>query len=313
MRELIRKFPSIKSIKNINDIDWTSFDTLILGHTDELSLLIHKSNFKKEIVEKARKFGKQIYSFDDLSRLGYENSSDLFYPKIDNDSLPPSRFGMLYRISKPVVGVFGTSSKQGKFTLQLKLRELLLQRGYNVGQIGTEPSAVLFGMDYCFPMGYNASVYINETDYITYLNNIVNDLCIKNKDIILVGSQSGTVPYDTGNIVQYTLPQLSFLMGTQPDCVVLCVNPFDDIEYIQRTIMFIESSVDCKVIAIVVFPLDIKDNWAGMYGLKEIINPEKYIDIKRKLFVQFKLPVFKLGNDTDMDNLIKIIEDYFSE
>lgn len=300
------------TIKNINDIDWTSFDTLILGHTDELSSLINKSNYKKEIVEKARESGKQIYSFDDLSRLGYENSSDLYYPKIDNDNLPPSRFGMLYRISKPVVGVFGTSSKQGKFTLQLKLRELLLQRGYNVGQIGTEPSAVLFGMDHCFPIGYNSSVYIKESDYVTYLNSIINDLCLKNKDIILVGSQSGTVPYDTGNIVQYTLPQLSFLMGTQPDCVVLCVNPFDDIEYIHRTIAFIESSVDCKVIAIVIFPMDIKDNWAGMYGMRKTIDPQKYFEIKQQLFEQFSLPVFRLGDDIDMDNLIEKIEDYFT-
>ena len=32
-------------IKNIEYIDWNSFDTLILGHTDELIYLLHDSHF----------------------------------------------------------------------------------------------------------------------------------------------------------------------------------------------------------------------------------------------------------------------------
>ena len=37
--------------------------------------------------------------------------------------------------NKPTVCVVGTSSSQGKFTLQLKIREKLLGIGYKVGQI----------------------------------------------------------------------------------------------------------------------------------------------------------------------------------
>ena len=300
-------------VKNIDNIEWNTFDTLILGHTDELSSLINKDNFKKDIIEEAVKREKQVYSFDDLSKLGYDDNPNIYYPQINATHLPPNRFGMLYRISKPVMGVFGTSSRQGKFTLQLKLREILLKQGYSVGQIGTEPSALLYGMDYCFPMGYNSSVYIKEFDTIRYLNYIINDLCIKEKDIILVGSQSGTVPYDTGNIVQYTVPQYNFLMGTQPDCVVLCVNPFDGIEYIRRTINFIESSADCKVISIVIFPMDIKDDWTGIYGSKKLIDKEKYIKIKQGLFDYFNVPIFKLGDERDMNLLSDVVTDFFAE
>lgn len=52
---------------------------------------------------------------------------------------------MLYRISTPVLAVCGTSSKQGKFTLQLELRKRFCEMGYKVGQIGTEPNSLLLG------------------------------------------------------------------------------------------------------------------------------------------------------------------------
>ncbi len=133
----------------------------------------------------------------------------------------------------------------------------------------------------------------------------------KNKDIIIVGSQSGTLPYDTGNICHITVPQFGFLMGTQPDCVVLCVNPYDDIELINRTINFIESTVNCKVVAIVVFPMVIQNDWRGMYGAKEQLSEIHYLEIKDKYLKTFRLPVYMLGNQIDMVNLINVVTDYF--
>lgn len=299
-----------RKIKSIDKIEWEKFDTLILGHMNNLSVLIEENRLREKIVAAAIEHSKCVVSFDDLSYLGYSNQK-IYYPKVDANNLPSDRFGMLYRISKPVVGVFGTSSKQGKFTLQLKLRKMFKNLGYNVGQIGTEPSSLLYGMDYCFPMGYNSSVYIKENDTIRYLNYIINTLCEKNDDIIIVGAQSGTVPYDTSNISFFTVPQYNFLMGTQPDCVVLCVNPYDDLSYVSRTINFIESSADCEVIAIVVFPMDIKDNWAGIYGAKKPLEESKYIIIKEKINDIFNIPVYKLGDDNDMSQLVKLIIDYF--
>lgn len=298
-------------IKNINDIDWGSFDTLIIGHTNRLSNLINDKEIKKNLLHSAISRKKQIYSFDDLTSLGYKNTESVYFPVVTNDNLPPFRFGMLYRISKPVVGIFGTSSQQGKFTLQLKMREILLKNGYHVGQVGTEPSSMLFGMDYCYPMGYSSSVYIKEYDQIRYLNYIMNDLCEKNKDIILVGSQSGTIPYDTGNIKMFNSTQFHFLMGTQPDCAVLMVNPFDDFSYIQRTKAFIESSVRCKVLSIVIFPMDLKKNWSGIYGKKNILSDDALNKLKKSLSEYLEVPIFALGNDNDMDKLVDIVIDYF--
>lgn len=308
------KVPSSKNhiIKNINDIDWASFDTLIIGHTDRLSSLLEDKKIKENLLNEAALRGKQIYSFDDLSKLGYKNNNSVYFPVVTGENLPPYRFGMMYRISKPVVGIFGTSSQQGKFTLQLKIREILLERGYNIGQVGTEPSAALFGLDYCFPMGYNSSVYIKEYDKIRYLNYIINDLCLKNKDIILVGSQSGTVPYDTGNIMLFNSSQYHFLMGTQPDCVVLTVNPYDSFLYIQRTIAFIESCVECKVAALVVFPMDLSKDWSEIYGRKNALSSEMLDELKARFCSQFNIPVFALGFPNDMDALVDVITDFFA-
>lgn len=306
------KVPNI-DIKSIEKIDWDDFDTLILGHTDELSSLINKKDLRDRLISDAEKYHKNIFSFDDLGRQGIGLSDRVYYPKVDGSDLPLFRFGMLYRISKPVVGVFGTSSRQGKFTLQLKMREILSAQGYSVGQIGSEPSALLYGMDYCFPMGYNSSVYTREFDTIRYLNYIIDDLCQKNKDIIIVGSQSGTLPYDTGNISQFTVPQYNFLMGTQPDCVVLCVNPYDETALIERTIGFIESAVDCKVVAVVVFPMALQDGWRGIYGAKEKLSEDKFSEIKNEYQDRFGHPVYMLGRDEDMVDLVDVVTDFFVE
>lgn len=306
---------NVKSIeiKNIKNIKWDKFDTLILGHLEELEKISRKEDIKSEIISLALSHGKQIYSFDSLEKLVTADTVDLlWYPSVTALDLPPFCMGKLYRISKPVLGIFGTSSRQGKFTLQLKLRKMFLDDGYNVGQIGTEPSSLLFGIDNVYPMGYNSSVYIKEFDAVRYLNNCVNELCLQDKDVIIVGSQSGTVSYDTGSLDQFNIPQYLFLLGTQPDAVILCINPYDDIVYIERTIRFLEASVDCRVLALIVFPMDLKDDWRGIYSTKVKLNYEKYKGIKELLEAEFARPVYNLDIAEDMALLYKKIINYFA-
>lgn len=300
------------TIQNINKIQWSTFDTLILGHLDEMSGLINKNNLKMDLIKLAIKHDKNIYAFDDISSL--TSSPKVYSPKIGKENLPAQRFGKLFRFSKPIIGVYGTSSRQGKFTLQLELRKRFQKSGYTVGQIGTEPSALLYGMDYVYPMGYNNSVYIENYDAIRYINNLIHNLCKKKEiDIIITGSQSGVIPFDTGNLSQYSLPQFNYLLGTQPDAVVLCINPFDELDYILRTKTFIESSVDCTVVALIMFPMDIKDDWTGIYGQREKLSEEKHLELCSAIRDKYSLPVYRLGNDEDMNLLLENIIDFFAE
>lgn len=170
-------------IKNYLDIDWDSFDTLILGHTDELSTLINY-DLKEYLLVESLKRNKNIYSFDALNNYDLIinknlKKSKIYFPEIKKSCLSKSFQGKLYKYSKPIVAILGTSSKQGKFTLQLGIRKKLLELGYSVGQIGTEPSSLLYGMDYVYPMGYNKATNLKEEEVIFYLNQKINELCKK--------------------------------------------------------------------------------------------------------------------------------------
>lgn len=306
--ETIMHDPNVKSlvIENIDDIDYSSFDAFIFGHFIELESLVG-GELRKQLLDNLKKNKKEVFSFDDIRQLNFSHTN-VYCPKVRLKDLPPNRMGKLYRINRPVLGVFGTSSSQGKFTLQLKLRELFLKNQYNVGQIGSEPHSELFGMDYAFPMGYNSSVYIDGSDVVLYLNYPIHSLC--NNDIIIVGSQANTIPYDFGNLDRYTFKQHSFFMGTMPDAVILLINPYDEQEYINHTIQYLESFGFCKVIAVVIFPMDIDEKWKRFIAKKQPLSIHKLNEIKQRF--DEKMPVYLLGDNEDEKKLFEHIVDYFS-
>lgn len=299
---------NVKSLKieNIQDIDFNAFDAFIFGHFIELENLV-ESGFRKNLLDLLEEHGKEVFSFDDITQLDC-SYSNVYCPNVSLTDLPPNRLGKLYRINRPVLGVFGTSSNQGKFTLQLRLRELFIENQYCVGQIGSEPHSELFGMDYAFPMGYNSSVYIDEYNTVLYLNDLIHSLC--DKDIIIVGSQANTIPYDFGNLDRYTFKQNAFFMGTMPDACILLINPYDEHEYIDNTIRYIESFGFCKVIAVVIFPMDIDDNWKRFTAKKQYVTNEK-IDAIRKYFLN-KKKIYLLGSEEDEIKLFNDIITCFS-
>lgn len=139
-------------IGNIDHLDWsTDFDTFILGHVNQVSKLL-SADYAERIISNCLKYKKNLYAFDDLEHYHIQNAFKekglhLFYPTLDGRDVPNNSFGKLYFIPQPTLAICGTSCQQGKFTLQLLLRRLLAQEGYKVGQIGTEPSSLLYGMD----------------------------------------------------------------------------------------------------------------------------------------------------------------------
>lgn len=303
-------------VKNINDIDYSEIDTLILGHTYEMSS--SKTGFQiNKLLDSASNNNINIYSYDDLSIIYPENKSiinkcKIFTPSIghfDNEYIP---FGKLYKHSKPILGIFGTGAKQGKFTLQLTLRDMFLKGGYDIGQIGSEPSSYLFGMDYCLPFGHDSTINMSSKQVIQFINRCLFDLCEKNVDIILCGSQSGTVTFDFGNINNYPLNQIDFLLAANPDAVILCVNPFDDLRLIERTINFIESCTESKVLALCMFPMDWQNPDLGVYSTLMKISLKKFTELKKLLVKRFKKDVYLLGYDSDMTKLFNTIVDFFS-
>ncbi|MCL2050246.1 MAG: DUF1611 domain-containing protein [Lachnospiraceae bacterium] len=293
-------------VLDIENIDWNSIDTLILGHTGQLAALTKDFEINKRLINLARQYNVNIYSFDPCPEYDH-----VFCSSINKGDLPPNHFGKLFKINKPVLGVWGTSSQQGKFTLQLILRDLLTKKNYCVGQLGTEPSALLFGMDEIFPYGYNSSVLLNEAESVIYVNRLMNNISASNCDLIIVGAQSAAISYDLNNLTQFASYQQAFLCATLPDAIVLTVSPHDDIEYIKRTINYLESVAECKVISICLFPKYIKSNVIGFYENHEIMTDEELLSHKQYLVNSIMLDVFIMGIEIEMIELVNKIIDFF--
>lgn len=295
-------------IKSYHQIDWDAFDTLIIGHLEEIGVYIHR-DIKKELLDQCLQKRKNAFCFDNLLVEEYEEkfkkNGIKIYTPIKDQSAILKKAGKLYPISCPVLGVWGTSTSQGKFTLQLYLRKLFMDQGYNIGQIGTEPSSLLFGMDDSFPFGYNSNVNIDDKNLIESINSSLFYIDREGKDIILTGSQSGTVPMLYNQIEQLHLTQLEFLLGTNPDVVILCVNLFDDIDYIRRTISTIESLVDCTVLSIVVSPLVYPNDWQILSTHKVSAQENEIKAFKTKVAETTKKHVYTLGMMNEMEQLFQ--------
>lgn len=313
IQEVHPHIPNRKIVKNYQEIDWDSFDTLILGHCEELNQL-YKKDLAKELLTMCIQKGKNVYSFSNIITLIQEEKIEnckISFPYIDYSDIPKNRFGKLYRCAKPVVAVCGTSSKQGKFTLQLQLRRLLQQQGYQVGQLGTEPNGYLFGMDEVYPMGFHSSVYVKGEYAVQVVNEIMHRIEETDPEIILVGSQSGVVPYNYYNLEYIATQQYEFLTGTLPDAAILCVNANDPKGFIHRNIAMLESIGKCKVIAIVIFPEEIQVDAMGLRVQKNHLTQEQQQVVKEEIKKEFHRKTFLLGRKEDENELVNCIIDFF--
>ncbi len=304
------------TINNIDTVDWRkSFDTVVVGHLEELSKLT-KRDLLYEILQLCVKFKKNLICFDalekyfDLCTHLVELGCKVYTPKSYSAKSLPNQFGKLYLINKPVVCVAGTSSCQGKFTLQLFLRDILLKKGYHVGQLGTEPSSLLFGMDEVFHYGYSIVDNPCYEQTVLTVNKLMHNIYTSNPDIIIAGIQSGTVPYVYDNIRYLTNHQMEVLTGIMPDVVILCINPYDDIPFIQRTIASIESYINTTVLCCVIYPMQFSEKFA-VFEKKEPLKSAQLSELIQYLSSQLSVPIYSLSRE-DAEKIVIDIITYFS-
>lgn len=295
--DVLRYSGNEKKIRNFEDIDWKEgFDTFICGHVGRISEILNE-DILNDIAQKCVKYDKQLFCYDNGMGLPEKYPGlKMCFPAVNKAMVPQGRFGKLRSPNKPVVGVFGTSSQQGKMTIQLLLREAFLRKGIKVKNIGSEPEAPLFGFEFCYTFGYEAADTLNPQEMITVLNEEIYQLEKENCDLIIVGSQSGTVAHQLRNISMIPLKQYYFLLGTQPDSIILCVNAYDSVEYIRRTIAFFGAVVNAKVICICV-------SYLNNRSFKPPMNPISYYE-------SIGLPVFDL-QEIDICKMVQIIERYY--
>jgi len=305
-----------KQIKNIESLDWESdFDTFILGHVKHLYILT-KKDYIRDILEKCYKNNKNIVAFDDISE--YMDLIDCFkskklkiyYPTIFKEDLN-NDLTKLRLIGKPVIGVFGTSSRQGKFTLQILLKQLFENDGYKVGFLGTEPSSLIFGANEVYPMGYEGNVNVSGEKAVKLINTLIGRIEDTDPDIIIVGSQSQTIPSDYGNIDMYPLAQHEFILGTLPDIIILCINEYDVLEYIKKTIKYLEIISDSKVIGLVLSPLSRNIQFSILDYRINILTDAEMTEKKKEIEKKLNMNVYLLNNIKEIDQLYRKCVDYF--
>ena len=292
-------------ILDIDKLDWqNSFDTFVLGHVGELSYLT-KTDYYKIISENCKKYNKNLFQFDDT-----EDRDSVYSPNIKTNYIPPLNYGKLYMIGKPIIAVMGTSSRQGKFTLQLNLRKELTSLGYKVGHLGTEPQSILFGCDESFTCGYGTDISLDEQTSIGYINYLLHKIEKKNPDIIILGGQSGLIPYAMYNLRNNSPYQKEILQAANPDVIVLCVNYFDDIDYIMRTVQYAEALTTNKVVALSLFPFERAYSWNSTSSNLKLVDNEKLKKRKNEIESQVGVEVF-LQKQTNL--LCEKIINYLSE
>ena len=240
-------------------IERYNISTIIIGYLDKLEKT--EMNYTEDfLVEFALKNNLNIFSFRRLSKT---NEAKIAMKKniqyrhtivVNNEKLNILRKAVPYNLlpHKPVVGVFGTSSKQGKLTCQLNLKKELENQGIIVNYIGTEHQSALLGSVFEYPMGYGgtSSIQLNIEEGIEYLQRAIFyvDKMVEG-DLILLGGQSWLIPYDVEQ--QTAIYNLAFLEGTRPDYAVLVINPeLDNEQYVLDTKATLESLYKCDVIAI---------------------------------------------------------------
>lgn len=297
-------------VENIENISWNDeFDTIILSCCKDLSE-IAKKDYVKYILDNALKYKKNIYSFEADSR--FEKYKNVYFPSLIAKNVPYHNEGKLHRICTPCVSVFGTSSKQGKYSLQIRLKKAFNEYGYSVGLLATEPSGYLFGAETVYHFGYNFDFNLNSFQSIAILNEMLWNIQKLGNDLILTGCQSGMRHYDNLKLQDFHIKQYSFGLGVMPDFSILCVNPHDEIEYIKKTIYMIDSLSDGRVEAIVLFPIKAVEMATGIQYKLEQVGDEELSRKAQVLQEIFDLPVYINGNDNQIQILTKQIVDFFS-
>ncbi len=299
-------------IQNVNNLSnyKNEFDTLVIGHLNKIMELT-SIDYKTICIDYCLNNNKNLISFDDLPeevvKKFKEKKLNCFYcnvKTIDYDINEKLRI-----ISTPNVAVCGTSSQQGKFSLQLELRKKFLLEGYLVGQWCSEPQGYLFDFDEIFPLGYGSNIHFSEKQIIHYINNQLYLIEKKEKDIIISGTQSLTLCENLYNTIFYPSLQNSILSALQPDCVILVVNSYDDIEYIKRTIMYIESVCNTKVICLVISFKAINKTWSSMELSTRIIDEEESNIYKNIVANKLCKPCYSYN---EIDKIFYEIQKYLS-
>lgn len=301
-------------VKNIEDCDWDSFETMIIGHVRELGYILRR-NVKKELLQACLEHGKNVYCFDRYETEEYYqrfSEAGLILECADHYEFSYND-GRLYQIKTPILSVLGTSKKQGKFTLQLQIMRLLKNKGVDVGMLGTEPNSKLFGCERMVPLGYDSYISkLTSNQIIQVVNNELHKIDMMDKDVILTGGQSGVLPKVHFNIGHINTTQIPYILGTMPDGIILSFSVDDDLDYIEQTIKLIEALTSSKVFLLALYAFKTEYDYV-INSSKVRLDDREIEKIRKSVKDRLGLRVIVSGEEKYDEVLLEEIVKYYCE
>jgi hypothetical protein len=244
-----------------------SFDTLVVGYFLD-QLVDTNILFGINLIRKCLSLSKNFIVWDrDVHRLIRdiikaefpEYAGTILFPSVEKKALQIiDDFAHLPVMRLPVLAVIGTGSMSGKVTTQLRVKELMATKGYDILHLSTEPQGILLGAGQCFPYGFKPIVDLNSEDWPPYLDILLRGIQqYRSPHLILTGMQGGIHPgfRETGGVwARTSLRSLYFLLGISPDAVICTVNPTDRPEAITQTLQMIQDFTKAQTLFCVMTP-----------------------------------------------------------
>ena len=319
------KSASIKIYDKILDAaDCGDFDTMVLGYFYD-QLFEANIRFGNDLLDVCMKAQKNLYVYDPRLKAhieclkGYaERLFRMYMPEVSSrlhDRV--MQFRHLPKVRVPVMAVMGTSNRQGKFTAQLRLKDILKREGYAVSHISTEPQGELFGADFSFPYGYNGTVSIGREKWSMFLRTLLKGVQEYNDPhIILTGTQGMTIPRVRNQApLGNECDGLEFMFGVQPDALVCAINPQDPIELVVNACQAARIFCGAEPLFFIMTPW-MRDHTRSGNG--RIVSRHRYLnkdEMKGKMdhFQEgLQKPVIDIVDENNDGLILEAIQDFFS-
>lgn len=262
--------------------EFDSFDTMVVGYyLDSLweaniifgnqlidQALINRKNFFLLDKRVAEYINKRIIELE----LSYQPK--IYYPKVDTvDYDYMQNYDILPNVRVPCIMAIGTNSRIGKFTVQLRLKQIFESEGYKVGFISSEPHGELFGANYVIPIGHRRTVELYVHQFVAFVRIITRAICYYTQPhVIVLGTQGSFIPENPLSAVPQMgiIESVGYAYGALPDLIVCAIDPLDKIEYIQKTIQIAQSYTKAQVAFYAITPYHI-----GEGKFRERMSPKK--------------------------------------
>ncbi|WP_051986377.1 TIGR04066 family peptide maturation system protein [Clostridium amazonitimonense] len=219
----------------------------------------------------------------------------------------------IFDINVPVIGVFGTTERTGKFDIQLALREKFMNQGYKVSQIGTRHYSEIMGF-HSFPK-FMVSSSINESNKIMLFNHYVKNIELTEKpDIILIGVPGGVMPYNNNYTNKFGILAFEVCNAVQFDSVVMSTLYEDyDERYFTTMHESLKYKLGLEIDAFNITPLkgDFKIlDFTNRFGFLTLDSD--FIDDKIRKFNNLDFKIFNILNEKNKEDLAEYLIDKLS-